>query len=78
MARMHHQKASSMLTRLRAMSLPMILLMVLLCGCTRLNPDWCDEHANCDAGEICDPETNTCRPKSVGLPDGSLDMHSQE
>jgi len=51
-----------------------VALALSLGCCSRLNPDWCEKHASCAAGEYCDPVTNTCRPREMGADDLRLDL----
>jgi hypothetical protein len=50
-----------------------LFALALLGGCERLNPSWCEEHASCTVDEVCDPLTNTCRPRDLAVADGPVD-----
>jgi hypothetical protein len=45
--------------------LPVALLAL---GCTRHNPDYCDQSTRCSAGRVCDLDTSTCR-----VPDAAVE-----
>jgi hypothetical protein len=61
-----------------ALSILILTLTLTLAstGCERLNPSWCDEYAQCEPHEYCDPSSNTCVPRDAGPPryDGA-DLH---
>lgn len=60
-----------MLSRFSAVTALSILTLALTLsttGCERLNPSWCDEYAQCEPHEYCNPSSNTCEPRDAGPP----------
>ncbi len=38
----------------------LLLGLLPLSGCERLNPSWCSTQGRCESGQVCNPTTNTC------------------